>query len=109
MDPHEKLEMPNFEPDTIDLDQGTIDQMSPANRMMHQSYVSIRKDQSVRKQQITWLKDQIIRLHTIVGEYNEAKNKVVHLPYRIIGWLLLTGGAAALVKLIDIMFAIKKP
>ena len=108
MEPEDKdLEMPKFEPEIIEVDEGTVSRMQPTDRMMHESYTNIRKEQSVRRQQIGWLKEHIIRLDKTARELKRDRKTVVHLPYRIIGWLVVVIGAAIVTKIIEMVFTKK--
>lgn len=110
--------MPSFDPEIIEVDEGVVSRMNPADQLMHTSYTNIRKDQSVRRQQIRWVRDQleksyllILELHNqnlalkkdledLRQEKEKAKHKILFLPYKIIEWVLVTGAAIYLAKLI---------
>lgn len=96
-------DMPDFKSQVMELSEDELSSMSPADRKIHNSWVNIRREQSIRTQQMDHLNRKINECRRVLVDLQNTKKHIFGIPSRFASWLLPTVGAATIVKIIDLI------
>lgn len=107
--------MPDFKPDVAQIDPRTMSKLDEDARLMAMAFYEVNCAISVIKKQNHWLAEQLQMAYNRGVKHTKliqrTKRSVFGLPAKIVYFVASTGGAAAIVKLIDLALTTthKKP